>query len=164
MLPTYRVLYPLLWHRHLSESSCTQQSRDVRQGVWLRGRLTPASLALCLLGSTQWWRVAKRGWALGPGHGLLPFLSPDFQKWTNPHQALCQPPWEQPGLAQPKGHFLAGISGGSAGRLFSSPRLPASSGSWDEGGQAQSPDSRIQGLGWQHHLQQPDHPGLFSPR
>lgn len=32
------------------------------------------------------------GWATGPGHGLVPFLSPDFQKWTNPHQALCQPP------------------------------------------------------------------------
>ena len=149
LLPTYRVLYPLVWHRDLSESSHTQQSRDVRQGVWLRGRVTPASLALCPLGSTQWWQVAKRGWALGLGHGLLPFLSPDFQKWTNPHQALCQPPREQSGLAQPEGHFLAGTSGGSAGKLCSGPPLPASSGSWDEGGQAHSsaqiPESRALG-------------------
>lgn len=127
--------------------------------------LTPASLVLCLLGSERWWQVAKRGWALGPGHGLVPFLSPDFQKWTNPHQALCQPPREQPGLAQPEGHFLAGTSGGSAGRLCSSPRLPASSGPWDKGGAGTllCPDSRIQSLGRQRCPQQPDHPGLFSP-
>ena len=115
--------------------------------MWLRGRLTPASLALCLLGSTQWWRVAKRGWALGPGHGLLPFLSPDFQKWTNPHQALCQPPWEQPGLAQPKGHFLAGISGALRGGCSVAPDSPPPPGHGMKEGRhnPQIPESRALG-------------------
>lgn len=137
------------------------------KGVWPRSGLTPAKPGFMSSGGGgRWWQVAKRGWALGPGHGLVPFLSPDFQKWTSPHQALCQPPLPgQPGLAQPEGHFLAGTSGSSWGRLCSGPdsRTPPGHGTKEGGRHTPLPRFQNQSLGRQRCPQQPDHLGLFSP-